>query len=109
MPVKLQRIRTVSAGPLFPLMVARPHDVLYQYQDLYHAHPGFLRRDTVIDREARTYALVLVMDTVAHAKALHALLSDMSVPEVKAYEETIAATAVGVGTVYEVSWRLTAS
>ena len=88
-------------------MVASPHDVLYQYRDLCRTQPGFIRREVALDNDARTYTTAFVMDTVAHAKALHALLSDMSAPEVKAYEETIAATAAGVGTVYEISWRLT--
>ena len=103
--VKLIRTRTVTNdGPLFPLRIDDPDDVLGRYVDLVSEQRGFagLSRTSV----GKSFLMVIVLDNIADARALYRLLTDRSIPAVDDYENLIAATAASARTQYETTWRL---
>jgi hypothetical protein len=104
--VRLIRIRTVTNdGPLFPLKIDDPNDVLGSYLDLVSEQPGFAGWNRYsVDK---SYVTACVLDTIANARALHRLLTDRSVPAVNNYEDLIAATAASSRTQFETTWRMT--
>src|SRR5262245_25149817 len=104
--VKLIRTRTVTNdGLLFPLRIDDPNDVLGSYLDLVSEQPGFAgwNRYSV----GKSYITACVLDTIAHVRALHRLLTDRSIAAVNNYEELIAATAASSRTQFETTWRMT--
>lgn len=82
-------------------LIVKPYNVLVEKQ------PGYFESRFSYTPDSKSFMRGFVMDTVENAKNLYKLLTDETVPEVKALTDMTYRYGAKLGTSYAITWKLT--